>query len=75
MEAQNQVRSGMISKRDLVIQAQRSGRDGLVRVTLPEAGRIPHLKVGRRLMFNIEAVRQVLLERATPPTHDRDLQG
>lgn len=29
-----------------------------------KSGRIPCLKVGRRLLFNVEAVRQALLERA-----------
>ena len=29
-----------------------------------KAGRIPHLKPGRRLLFNIEAVAEALLERA-----------
>lgn len=34
-----------------------------------EAGRIPSLRAGRRLMFNPEAVEQVLLERAAGTNH------
>ena len=33
-----------------------------------KAGRIPHLKPGRRLLFNIEAVAEALLERAEAVT-------
>ncbi len=33
-----------------------------------EAGRIPHLRIGRRLMFNLQAVRKALLERAEQTT-------
>lgn len=29
-----------------------------------EAGRLPHLKIGRRFVFNLAAVEAVLLERA-----------
>lgn len=29
-----------------------------------EAGRVPHIRVGRRLMFNEQLVEQALLERA-----------
>lgn len=28
-----------------------------------EAGRVPHLKVSRRLLFNVDTVERVLLER------------
>lgn len=30
-----------------------------------DAGRLPHVKAGKRYLFNTEAVRQVLLERAS----------
>ncbi len=33
-----------------------------------EAGRIPHLRIGRRLMFNLQAVRKALLDRAEQTT-------
>jgi hypothetical protein len=29
-----------------------------------EAGRVPHLKIGRRFMFNVEAVERHLVDRA-----------
>lgn len=32
--------------------------------TEAQAGRIPHLRIGRRLLFNVEAVKAVLLNRA-----------
>jgi len=32
-----------------------------------EAGRLPHLKVGRRFFFNIDAIRAALAERAANP--------
>ena len=34
-----------------------------------QAGRIPSLRAGRRLLFNLEAVEQVLLERAAGTNH------
>jgi excisionase family DNA binding protein len=34
-----------------------------------EAGRIPHLKAGSQLLFNLGAVETVLAERASPPAH------
>jgi excisionase family DNA binding protein len=41
-----------------------------------EAGRIPSLKVGRRLMFNKDAVERVLLERAAEtPALANDADG
>jgi len=32
-----------------------------------EAGRIPHLKAGQRLLFYLETVERILLERARQP--------
>ena len=43
-------------------QALRLNRDWLRREAL--AGRIPCLRAGRRLLFNLEAVRAALAERA-----------
>lgn len=37
-----------------------------------EAGRIPSLHAGRRLVFNPEAVERALLERAERPTERND---
>ena len=37
-----------------------------------EAGRVPHLRVSRRLLFNLEAVEAVLLKRAE---HHRTAEG
>jgi hypothetical protein len=34
------------------------------------AGRIPHLKAGRKLLFNIEAVEYALSERASKGGHN-----
>ena len=39
-----------------------------------EAGRIPSLRAGRRLMFNVAAVEQALLERAGT-IHKKDPAG
>ncbi len=37
-----------------------------------EAGRLPHLRAGRRTLFNVEAVKQTLLNRAAGEGVDRD---
>ena len=34
------------------------------------AGQIPHLKAGRKLLFNIEAVECALVERSSKRKHD-----
>ena len=34
------------------------------------AGRIPHLKVGRRMLFDLAAVEQVLFDRAATTTNE-----
>ncbi len=39
------------------------------------AGRVPHLRVGRRLLFNLAAVESVLLDRALHTCPERPADG
>ena len=38
-------------------------------------GRLPVLRIGRRLRFNVEAVEQALLEQARRPIADKPAEG
>jgi len=38
------------------------------------AGRVPHIKIGRRRMFSVEAVRTALLSRAAIENHESEVQ-
>lgn len=40
-----------------------------------DAGRIPCLRVGRRMRFNVDAVRQSLADRATRPAPKATVMG
>lgn len=54
--------------------AQRFKRYGLSVAWLKaeaEAGRIPHLRAGRRLLFDAEAVEAVLIQRASERSRGR----
>ncbi len=66
---------GMATARQFVSITEASRRFGVPLAWLKAealAGRIPCLRVGRRLLFNVEAVERVLLERAGAPVEGEE---
>ena len=40
-----------------------------------KSGRLPHLRAGKRLLFDVEAVERELLRRASKPVLEREHEG